>query len=400
MKLGTKATLSLLASFAISAIGCGKSAPAIQAAPNVHKQPISESAVEATRMAQGNVFRDACELSYAEAQLELAAALDEKAVEIAAIAAQFYEDERWRVVPMGRSFVRERRNEPRPKAGWFTEEYGWDGYFERFRAIKDQPVNQEWVRLNAGVRGTLHDDYWRTKGRGDYYVNQTDEAALESLLRNIDQCLADTACVSPSIDATNQALIGKVPVFKRTMEKLKVADSASTQREQLSELKSEVQFALSRFERLVNPTVRRSSATELVLPLDGGDFGDALAQISGYVESLWKSDKLSLKIQWTAADELADVFRIFAGLGSGNRSYVNFEKRKIVLYPYVRSRSIAHEIGHALGISDRYYTTWNPQTCKYSDASRPEDLMSDPSTGYVTSDSWEYLDKAYPLTAK
>jgi hypothetical protein len=74
---------------------------------------------------------------------------------------------------------------------------------------------------------------------------------------------------------------------------------------------------------------------------------------------------------------------------------VSWSARTVTLEPDVTEKSIAHEIGHVLGFSDRYYTTYDAMTCRYSTVKDDADIMSQSSTGEVTDAEWAVLKAKY-----
>ena len=52
-------------------------------------------------------------------------------------------------------------------------------------------------------------------------------------------------------------------------------------------------------------------------------------------------------------------------------------------------------LGHVLGLPDRYFTTWNNETCTYTVEQNTGDLMSSSVKGVVTKDSIEKLQTSY-----
>ena len=146
-----------------------------------------------------------------------------------------------------------------------------------------------------------------------------------------------------------------------------------------------------------NRSVKRASANELTLPLDGTAFSEALDQLAGYIESVWKKPTLSLKVKWIQPQAVEGAFRFILEQGAGGRSYVLFSEFAVHLFPYVRSLSIAHEIGHVLGFKDHYYSVWSREKCGYINQSLETDLMSDSSVGSVSDQEWNDLEDAYPV---
>ena len=146
------------------------------------------------------------------------------------------------------------------------------------------------------------------------------------------------------------------------------------------------------------PSVKREGKT-LHLPLYTSDLASITEQLSGYIESIWTSAELSLKIDWKA-EASRDLFTVLLLRESSGRSFVSPSKKTVNLYNNVRAKSIAHEIGHVLGFTDHYYSVWNSTKCEYQDQSREDDLMSDPTYSKVLDDEWKTLQETYPYAAE
>ena len=83
--------------------------------------------------------------------------------------------------------------------------------------------------------------------------------------------------------------------------------------------------------------------------------------------------------------------------GFDGRSFVTWKDSKVVLYSDVREKSIAHEFGHVLGLTDHYYSVWRPSRCEYTLQVLDTDIMSNPTTGEVTDVDWASVNEMYPV---
>jgi hypothetical protein len=143
----------------------------------------------------------------------------------------------------------------------------------------------------------------------------------------------------------------------------------------------------------------RSDAIErflgtLRVSLDPGPFADVTDALAAYIEPVWSSDRLVVRITWTKSNP--DAFRFAVDDGPGGRSFVTVADGTVHLFSDVRATSIAHEFGHVLGFRDHYETTFDPTHCAYTQTADPNDLMADSSRGRVTDDEWNALDQTYP----
>lgn len=387
--------VGIVALFSLSVAACGKSAP--NSEPGVEKAPLSGTATQNVSDLQAGRYGDPCEVSYHKAQQEIAAALDAHAKEIAAVSPDSYESKTWKVVPMGKTFARERKTVPSPRAGWQTDESeSWAVIYKEYLEIKDHSTPQDWAWLDMSVKSILSDDQDRVVYHSNYTLGKDEAPLLRQVALAVSKCLADLSCGTPMLSEDEGKFIRGNSFYADKMNAVDWARSLNTKRSAISELDRQLERDLASNNFRSNLSVRRESVNRLVVPLDGSAFGDALDQIAGYIESMWKKSELALKVQWTQPTQYPGEFRLFLNEGAGGRSFVSFDERTVHLYPYVRSRSIAHEIGHVLGFKDHYYTVWSPEKCGYVIQDTDEDIMSQPTTGSVTSEEWKELEDAYP----
>ncbi|MEQ1878790.1 MAG: hypothetical protein ABL958_19270, partial [Bdellovibrionia bacterium] len=146
--------------------------------------------------------------------------------------------------------------------------------------------------------------------------------------------------------------------------------------------------------------VKWISPTELELPLDPGVFSSAKNEMAEFIESVWKNDKVKLKIRWADKTSLPELFQIQLGQAAGGRASMNYNKKSITMNPGTRSRSLAHEAGHVLGFRDEYFTLWDgSENCTYIVEYTEEDVMSTSSSGKVTDVQWKALETVYARPA-
>ena len=141
-----------------------------------------------------------------------------------------------------------------------------------------------------------------------------------------------------------------------------------------------------------NDGVTRDGGTFHV-KLDAGAFQGVEDALRSLIEPVWSDDSHRLVVDFVTGDPLA--FRIVLDETSGGRSFVSWGDRTVHLYPGVRERSIAHEIGHVLGFRDHYETVFDGQSCAYTQTADPNDIMADAARGSVTVDEWSQLAATY-----
>lgn len=314
---------------------------------------------------------------------ELAAALDARKSELDAFAAKLPPSEKFNRVSLGPITVREPKQANAVVDEWTVTSTGWDDIYASYQKIRSGPINAQWISLNAAVRAILVNDKNRLVYRENMNLKREDYPTLALVKKSIDACLADEACETPAYDEASVALIEKIPAYRILAEPNR-ASLASLQKEVGTDLREKM------MER--NKSLKLAADGGISVALDPGPFGDVLPQLEGYITSVWTSEKNRLKIDWVSQGERPEAYRILVEPGFGGRSFVRYSDKTVHLYSDVRSRSIAHEIGHVLGFPDYYYTSFDDATCVYETAGNDADLMS-ASAGSVTADEWAELTK-------
>lgn len=346
---------------------------------------------------QNGGFRDLCELKFNEAQLEIAKALDLRRAEIESISSQSFENDKWKVVRLGPTFALEPKFVPNPKQEWHIIRIDWRSIIDDYNEIKTQPINDGWVKLSQSVMSILRDDLDRAVDGENFFLDKDSGRTLETLSQKLDTCLANENCDRITLESAQRDFLLKNPLFSGLLLASEKEAPANALRSTLRYLNVKIQGAANRYRMRFNPGITRSAQDELTLPLIAGVFNEAKDQLANYIFGVWNSPNLKLKISWIESDPLAYAFRIVFDLGPAGRSYVTWDSQSVHLMPYVRSRTIAHEIGHVLGFRDHYYTVWNPQKCEYQRQMNDQDVMSNSSLGSATVEEWQQIEANYPF---
>ena len=366
----------------------------------LHSQPLVGGLVEAVNelySKDNNVHE--CDLQQKDVRLKIAEALDSRAQEIAALSKNLPTNPKsiYKIVPMPPTLVRE----PNPsipvveKAGWNKESWGWMSIDEMFQKIKDTPTDRNWINLDSEVRSQMTDERGRMIDWFDYEIDKDSEAPLKKLNEEVDRCLKDSECSQPKFSNESLAFTSQNYILGYFVRRLQRSDlGSSAKRSSLKNFSYRLDNDLSRYSFNKNESVIRSP-NELQLSVDARVFKDSQDQFRNYVESVWTSPSLKLKLNFVSIEAFPKVFEVLLGTTSGDRSYVSPSSRKVHLFPLVRSRSIAHEFGHVLGFPDHYYTVWKASKCEYEVQFRADDLMS--SDGSVLPEEWDELSRNYPL---
>lgn len=401
--VGRLSSLALAAVMSASLLGCQSEVPRIEP-PSEAVADMIYSAVHAQRplgpigiklkalLEHGRAER--CESVQADLRRELVNRLDQDTARIQAMAAVAEPGFGVDRVKWGPTTVL-RINEPiNPHAGWVDAPSSWQSAYDTYLTIKDRPSHSNWVWLDGVVRSLILNDTLRIVHTANFYLDKDSGLMISTLDRAMSACLRDPDCVSPALSSAQIEYIQKIPYYSAYWTLFERTGSVGEKRKQLIELGRWFASDVRRFRLHLNPTISRPSRNELRLPLIAGPFAGHEAEFSSYVESVWSSRELKLKIAWTEATVVPLAFRVLLGDTIGERAIVNFEKRTLQLFADSRLRTVAHEIGHVLGFLDHYYTVWHPETCTYVQQSNAGDIMS--FEGVVTPGEWQELDQAYP----
>jgi hypothetical protein len=334
---------------------------------------------------QTSKYAASCDRKHSGIEKKLAAALDAKESEIVTFSATLPPSKMYRRVQMGPVFVRELIDPVAPKPGWQSSTYDWTQLDELFMEIQNQPINLNWLSLSVGVRGILVNDEDRIEYASNMYLARSDYEILPKISQRLAACLDESTCMAPAYDDAEAKLVATNPYFKEF----------GSDRRSLAKLKEWLDIDMKRKTTHINEGVKMMANGDIDLPLDPGPFADVKDQLAKYITDVWTGSGMQVRIRWTTIEADADAYKFVLEEGTGGRAFVDYKTKTIHLYADVRAKSIAHEIGHVLAFPDYYYTTWNPETCKYTDEFTEENLMS--SNGIVTTDLWQVLQDLYPV---
>jgi hypothetical protein len=335
------------ASSAASASTPNASAPATAPGPARPRASEPEPTLAAVvQRIEGGEHGDPCEERVREWRRTVAAAVDRAWPAIEARGASLAAAPPFHRTKLGPTYVRERDGHAHAfeRRGWTTLERSWEALSTTLRALPPLPI------------GTIAPDAAGSPGAAD--AGSIDEGWV-SLAREARALLAfDLSRVAAGSwrDATRSSL----PPPNVTP----------------------------------NPGVERSGNVLTIL-LDAGPFDAEKDRLARIIETTWTSRALGVHVRWTSQASEPRAHRLVLGRVAGEPSYVSDRLRQVHLNPDVRAAAIAHEIGHVLGLSDRYAKTYDAGRCAYRDERDARDIMSDPE-GPVTREQWALLADAYP----
>lgn len=350
---------------------------------------------------QKDSWAEDCDRQLSAKAIELVTLFDRRADEIAAFAKDLPPSTRFRNVSFAGSSLKEYIDPPTPQAKWDSYNESWEQTYSDYLEIKNQPLNRNWMIVNANVRSLIMNDQWRVVDGSNLELQRDSATSLEALLQKLTLCNEDHACTFPTFSDENLSFIQNNKIYRNIFDEMKRASDSDAFRESLALFKKRVSNDLKRYAFRVNPSIISTRGTEandsvLTIPFDGSDFSDHdRAQLQSYIEPIWKTEGLKVLIEWRNSwtDSIYKIF--FNPALVGTRPWVSSNDREMHLFPQNRTRSVAHETGHVLGFRDHYYTVWNRKTCTYIIEYNDTDIMGDSDAGSVTPDEWAELKKQY-----
>lgn len=374
-------------------------------------QAATEGPLTATvRSIQEDQYKEPCDEKFRAAQFEIAAALDARAEAIAAFATASANAKpdasqpgkktapAYIPVRLGSTFVMEKSTPFKLSAeSWVTSTNSWGEIVKFYEAMKTDPVNENWAGLNDWVRGVLVDDVNRVKNGTIFAFDETSGPAIEALRPAVEACWKDRACESIVLNAQQEAQLASQPYYAEIFRRVKEASTPEGRRRGISDLGMRLREDYQQFAFAKSPHVRAVSPGHYEVEIDAGPFAEAADQTRAYIENIWKAEGRAVKVIFKERSLVPDLFALKLEGGVGGRSYVDYANRNVVLFPGVRARAIAHEVGHVLGFPDVYFTIWDGEACVYGVRKNKQDLMSDPNYGTVLEAHWQKLAEKYPV---
>jgi hypothetical protein len=336
-----------------------------------------------------------CDLQEKKARYELAQYLDKNNETITSLNSKISQDnEAQESIKIGELSVKVVK-ENNAADGFITEfDSSWNKLLIEFKELKNLDLSSNLSESNVkSLNKVLKDfvyimanDSDRLNGYNMYLGYDSDKMLL-SMKNKVDACKADYNCRDIKFNNEELSLIKLYHMYSTSYESFKATGSEDS----LNDLLRSIEQDLSLFDIEANASVFIDEG-KILLPLVlNPELLSGKETFSSIVENIWSSSELKLKLVFDQTGE--DVFKVVF-LNSSGRSRVNYVEKSLKLHQEVRSRSIAHEVGHVLGLYDNYFTQWRPTSCEYYYQYNPGDIMSE-VYGKVLPKHWETLKTVY-----
>lgn len=343
--------------------------------------------------------RESCDLAYADKMVELAQGLDAREPEIQKYIAADTNPVDYLKVDWGVTQVLISKNKCVPATGWKKlDPYGWRDAYDTYSKLEKTDVSKDpiaWTNLAYQVSSLLLKDYSRIVGSSNMYLDQNSGPMVSEIHQFTTRCQEGT-CDPSSLSKRATDFILKNPIYSSHWAKIQDQDETA-RAEAIKIFHRQMKRDLSEYSPYRNESVTRVDQTTFELPLDPGPFVKVKDRLQAVIEDMWKSSKFKVRVRWVEQKDVPGSFIFLLDPKVGPRGYVLTSKKIIQLYGDTLIKTIQHEIGHVLGLPDRYYEVWDPKACRYVYYYNLSSLMSD-HCGTVTDEDWAALDALYPYS--
>lgn len=279
--------------------------------------------------------------------------------------------------------------------GWISYSIGWSDFEKEYQAIRGTRASARWVRLLSHVRATLADDYRRIV-RG-VWLGLSAEGVNESalLVKLLTACTTEKKCDALKNPDSFKNAIRVSRNVSLEYGRLKIATTDAAREHSAHKLLAALKSFPAYFEPVRQRGPRFNDPHTLIVPLDAGDFRGYETDLAILIEKIWKVGSDRISVEWITSYRTDPIFKFFFTSVPKAASQIDYTRRTITLAQGAIETMPAHLVGRALGFRPRFFSVWRPETCKYEDQSKPDDLMSDGRTGIATGAHWNSLKKAY-----
>ena len=377
---------------------CGPKAAKQDARPfhvNPHEFTVTGTLSERLAKVIADDYAEPCDLIDKDRKQTLLAAL-ERAVSAPDPSPQGRSEIPKDLIPFQGSFLKDTQKSPPTKSGWEVGTYGWTDALEYYEKRGDSMTREDWMYVNSLVMSVLMEDESRVLNGQNLGFDHLTIQYLPKIHAAVSACLKNEKCLIPEFTPEVALAARGIPIYSYYLQSLESVSQAETARKMVARFEKREASDEKDHQFNLNALLQKKSMgseTIISLPLDAGDLGEEERKLTEkIIETVWSKPGVKISVTWESRNKIPDLFKIFFDLtGTGKRPFVAYSNKSLNLFPYSRSRSIAHEFGHVLGFDDHYYTIWNPKVCAYVQESNQEDLMSDSESGEVTPDEWTEL---------
>ncbi len=277
---------------------------------------------------------------------------------------------------------------------WYEERHSWKDVNEIYEKIAADSESDQWVSLNGYVRSLIVEDSRRIEGSFHHNIQRQLKTTVLNTYNIIKKCHDDSTCTLPAFTEETLSWLNSDVYYKLIYKRLQSdAIEFNKKRKWINWLRGRLDSSIKRFYLFEKNGSITVDSNKVILPLNLDIFAVGINQIKQLIEDSWS--KFGISIQVAPTSNADEIFRISISNMPNERVFVSFEEKLVQLYSPTRSRTLIHEMGHVLGLSERYYTWFNPDTCEYIYEANDADIMSTSTTGKVLPSHIEEIKKAY-----
>ncbi|MBO9667480.1 MAG: hypothetical protein J7501_11795, partial [Bdellovibrio sp.] len=271
----------------------------------------------------------------------------------------------------------------------------WSRIAKIYEAIKKDPTNPAWVKLNLLARGIVSDDQKRIVNGVFYGVKRQSVPMVLEIDRKATACLQVETCTNPELTDAEASFLSSHTLLNYEIRGFKNPKATDEQKRQNFErFATRVHFLADKY-GMHKINILKVTDKVLTVPMDLSVLGDdGAALFMEYIEKTWNIDsEYSIKIE--AVKDGSPAFKLKVDNVIGGRANVSRNELYMQLYNFGGIKTATHEFGHELGFSDNYYTSWDTDTCAYTTEGNRGEIMSNSAQGAVLPRHWETLKKTY-----
>lgn len=386
--------------------GCGKNDSNNFPEPAAHKPEVtfdtSDEIYETAKEIDSSKFRSFCDEKTKSKRDELIKLVLTKKQEISDYystpSANPTPNSKYTWLKLGPARFYKYKTPPVPEKGWVKEpDDSWEDLWSWYETVKAQNDIRDIVSLNRLVRSLMLNDKTRAKG-SIYAISPFDKEKMQALVEKFTKCESDRQCKNVELTEWERNYFATSEFFKLRIKFLE--ESAAEGTREATIITRIAEYLREDYEIAFGFTKNQGIKTDgntLKVPMIAGVFESVKEEVARLIETYWQQADVATgvktKIVWNTEPDFAHTLEFRDS--SGGRLYVH--QGKLVIYQDARLTSLFHEFGHVIGLRDKYYTVWNPDSCSYSTYSNEEEIMSVSSIGSITDEDWSEIKKGYDL---